>query len=39
MVFKLVFISVFITYATGQSTKSNYQYNLDDRVKVCSCFV
>lgn len=38
MIFKLVFILISITYATGERTKSNNQYNEDDHVEVCSYF-
>jgi len=36
MFFKLVFISIFITYTIGQDTKTNYQYNENDHAKVCT---
>lgn len=38
MVFKLLFISIFIVYATGHDTKTNYQYNENNQIKVCTFF-
>lgn len=36
MVFKLLFISIFIVYATGHDTKTNYQYNENNQIKLNS---